>query len=67
MITDCSLIHEKLISRYSRSVIHMRKQLDSKRFSLIFGAGLNIPLNFLIGENWLRVFQRIQTLMDKEF
>ena len=33
--------HEKLLRYYARPIVHMRKQLEMRRFGLVFGSGLS--------------------------
>jgi hypothetical protein len=40
-MADWNKAHEKLLKRYPRPIVHMRKQFALERFGLIFGAGLN--------------------------
>ncbi len=46
-MVDLNDSHRSLLECYSRPIVHMRKQINTKRFGLIFGAGLsqgcNIP------------------------
>lgn len=34
-------LHKSLLERYNRPVVHMRNQVDTGRFGLVFGAGLS--------------------------
>lgn len=34
-------LHKSVLERYSRPVVHMRNQVDTGRFGLVFGAGLS--------------------------
>ncbi|OFZ67345.1 MAG: hypothetical protein A2V79_07825 [Betaproteobacteria bacterium RBG_16_56_24] len=34
-------VHQSVLKSYSRPIVHMRKQVESNRFGLIFGAGLS--------------------------
>lgn len=36
----------KLITEYSRAIIHIREQIDLKRFGLVFGAGISCQFGF---------------------
>jgi hypothetical protein len=39
-------IEKSIISEYSRSLMHMREQIQLKRFGLVFGAGIGIDFGF---------------------
>jgi hypothetical protein len=49
-------IYKRLIAGYPRAIVHMRSQVCSNRFSLIFGAGLNVPFRL---PNWSDLVQEI--------
>jgi len=34
-------IHHRVLEKYARAIVHMRRQIDAMRFGLMFGAGLN--------------------------
>lgn len=34
--------HKAVLERYNRPIVHMRKQIDTNRFGLVFGAGLSL-------------------------
>jgi hypothetical protein len=36
-------LHENLLKEYSRPIVHLRRQIDAKRFGLVFGAGISKP------------------------
>lgn len=49
-------MEKSVLRRYPRPVVHMRSQIESKRFGLIFGAGISKPLGF---PNWRELVDRI--------
>ena len=40
-MVELNELHAAVLERYSRSIVHMRKQLYLNRFGLVFGAGLS--------------------------
>ena len=38
MLSD---VHKSVLEKYPRAVVHMRKQVQARRFGLVFGAGLS--------------------------
>lgn len=49
-------VHKKLLKEYPRAIVHMRAQLKVKRFSLVFGAGLNVTFGL---PDWGKLIEEI--------
>lgn len=45
-MSDLGKRSEGLLRRYGKAIIHLRDQIDAKRFGLLFGAGVGKPLGF---------------------
>lgn len=43
--------HSSVLARYNKAIVHMRKQVETKRFGLIFGAGLSRSFNIPTWKN----------------
>jgi hypothetical protein len=50
-----------LLTNYTRSIVHMRRQLEAERFGLCFGAGISTSFGF---PNWEGLVDRIAADVD---
>ncbi len=46
----------EIMRQYSRAIMHMREQINSQRFGLVFGAGISIDFGF---PSWWELVKRI--------
>lgn len=56
MIETSEDIQNRILEKYCRAIVHMRQELDNRRFGLILGAGASTDLGF---PNWPDLIKRI--------
>lgn len=52
---------KKILKKYSRFIVHMRKEISDKRFGLVLGAGVSKDLGFPV---WEELVRRISSHQD---
>jgi hypothetical protein len=55
-VARLSSIEQRILKKYTRAVVHMRRQIDEHRFGLVFGAGIGNDLKL---PNWEELIERI--------
>ena len=55
-MTGWTIKHDEILKTYTKAVVHMRKQFEKKRLSLVFGAGLSKEFGI---PDWGKLVNRI--------
>jgi hypothetical protein len=56
IVARLSACEQSILTKYTRAVVHMRRQIDEHRFGLVFGAGIGNDLKL---PSWNELIERI--------